>query len=76
VLTGIVAGHFLDTSTMYQLLGRELDEQEAVDGRVRAALGVDAYEAATARGAAMTYGEMVGYLRHELERILAGPDDD
>lgn len=76
MLTGIVAGHFLDTSTMYQLLGRELEEHEAVDGQVRAALGIDAYEAATARGAAMIYGEMVGYLLHELERLLGGLDDD
>lgn len=75
VFTGIVAGHYLDTATMYQLFGRELEEHEAVDTQVRAVLGVDAYEAATARGAAMTYGEMVGYLRHELQRLLAALDD-
>jgi hypothetical protein len=74
VLTGIVTGQFLDTSTVYQLFGREREEHEAVDAQVRATLGIDAYEAAIARGAAMTYGEMVVYLRHELKQILAALD--
>ena len=76
VFTGIVAGHFLASSTTYQLFGRELEEHDSVDAQVRSALGVDAYEAATARGAAMTYGEMVGYLRHELQRLLAALDHE
>jgi predicted ATPase/class 3 adenylate cyclase len=71
VFGGIVSGQFLGTSLIYELKGSELVEHEAVRDRVRAELGEDDYAAATARGAAMSYDDIVGFTLGELDGILA-----
>jgi hypothetical protein len=71
VFGGIVSGQFLGTSLVYELKGPELVESEAVRGRVRAELGDDDYAAATARGAAMPYDEIVAFTLGTLDAIVA-----
>ena len=76
VFGGIVSGQFLGTSLIYELKGSELVEHEAVRDRVRAELGEDDYAAATARGAAMSYDDILGFTLGELDRIVAELGDD
>ena len=49
----------------------ELADAEHAVSTLRASLGDDAYERAAARGAVMTYDEVVEYTLDEVERLLA-----
>jgi predicted ATPase len=75
VFGGIVAGQFLGTSLIYELRGSESWEHEAVLDHVREELGDDAFAAATARGQAMSYDDIVAFALGELDRILEELDD-
>ena len=45
---------------------------DEIVAKVRAALGDDAFEAAAARGAAMSDDEALGFLLDELDRVRTG----
>jgi predicted ATPase len=77
VFTGIATGHHLNEMMKAMTLpGEELAFNRSVDVRVRAELGPAAYEAATARGAALTTSEIVDCTLDELDRIRAQLETD
>jgi hypothetical protein len=49
----------------------ELQDRDEALNTLRASLGPDAYARTAARGAAMTYDEIVEYTLNELEQLLA-----
>jgi predicted ATPase/class 3 adenylate cyclase len=76
VLTGVVTDGPL--AVWDALAGVEADQQDreqALDAML-AALGLDRYQHAAARGAAMSYDEVVDYAGGELERLLVDAHDD
>jgi hypothetical protein len=76
VLTGVVNDGPL--AEWDALTGVEADQQdrERAHDAMLAALGSDRYQHATARGAAMSYDEVVDYARSELERLLVSAHED
>ena len=75
VFAGLVASKFVEKSLMYVLFGQEKVEHDLVQERVRAELGEEAYAAASARGAAMAYDDILAYALTELDRVLQELDD-
>jgi len=69
VFAGITAGENFGVLMMVPLPGEEIAFNDSVDVRVREELGSPIYEAATARGAALTTSEIVSYTLDELDRI-------
>jgi hypothetical protein len=68
VLAGAVTGHF---SVMSIIPAGEAEDQHAAMKEVRAHLGSERYERAVARGTAMSYEDVVGFMNAELERLLS-----
>jgi predicted ATPase/class 3 adenylate cyclase len=69
VLGGVVTGSPLGTMSM--VAPRDREERARALEQVRATLTPDEYEAAFARGAAMSYEEVVAYTLGELDRLIA-----
>ena len=75
VLAGIVDGAALGIRMSEHVSESEIADYRLVQQQARDALGDAAYDAATARGAAMGADEVVAYTLGELDRILAELDD-
>jgi hypothetical protein len=70
VLAGIVTvGAFSDLTSL-QGGPEEVARQHIIDG-LRADLGVDRFTATIARGAAMSYDELIDYSLGRVERLIA-----
>jgi hypothetical protein len=54
--------------------GPELERRERAHARARELLGDHGYEQAIARGAALSYEDLLVYLRRELDRLLVEAD--
>jgi hypothetical protein len=72
VVTGFLSS---GTFTLNPVGGPELDRRERAHARARELLGDAEYDEAVARGAAMGYEELLVFLRRELDRLLAEPDE-
>jgi predicted ATPase/class 3 adenylate cyclase len=76
-IAGELAG-FLDagvTIALNPVIGAELDERMQSRAHLRALLGDARYDALAARGAAMSYEEMIPYLLGALDQVIAQVDD-
>ena len=69
VLGGVVTGSPLGTMSM--VAPRDREERARALEQVRATLTPDEYDADFARGAAMSYEEVVAYTLGELDRLIA-----
>jgi predicted ATPase/class 3 adenylate cyclase len=73
IVTGFLAtGRFMPLNPVR---GPELDRREHANVRARELLGDAAYSAAVARGAALSYDDLLVYLRRELDGLLVDADD-
>jgi hypothetical protein len=75
VLAGIVDGAALGIRMSEHFPESEIADYRLVQQQARSAIGDAAYDAATARGAAMGRDEVVAYTIGELDRLLAELDD-
>jgi hypothetical protein len=75
VVAGIVEGAALAVRLSEHFSKSEIADYRLVQEQARTALGDAAYDAATARGAAMGADEVVAYTLGELDRALAELDD-
>jgi tetratricopeptide (TPR) repeat protein len=75
VLSGIVDGPALAIHLSEHFSASEIVDYRSVQERTRTAIGDAAYDAATARGAAMGADEVVPYVLSELDRLLDDLDD-
>jgi len=75
VVAGIVEGAALGVRLSEHFSESEIADYRLVQEQARTAIGDAAYDAATARGAAMGSDEVVAYTLGELDRILAELDD-
>jgi hypothetical protein len=75
VFAGIFDGAALGTRMADHFSESEVADHELVQQRARTVLGDAAYDAATARGAALGADEVVAYTLGVLDRLLAELDD-
>ena len=75
MLAGIVDGTAFGIRLSEHFPESEITDYRLVQQRARTVLGDAAYDAATARGAALGADEVVAYTLGELDRILAELDD-
>jgi predicted ATPase/class 3 adenylate cyclase len=74
VLAGVIVDGSLAEINRFPGSAREHGDRVLV--RIEEALGSDAYRRAAARGASMSFEEIVEYTIGELDRVIAEPDDD